>query len=112
MKHTISALLLTVGLPVSGQVYDIDIDDIANRPCVEYASWIVRLRGTKQLLNLQPDEVAQIYSIKSYLWGAHLAFPSLSYSEFEARFVETCFDRADFPATQIVAFFMLNEVKN
>ena len=111
MKRFLYVLALVFGLPTSAQVYDIDIDDIEHRPCVEYASWIVKLRRTKQLMNLEPDEVAQIYSIKSYLWGAHLAFPDELYSDFEGRFIQACFDRPIFPVTQIVAFFMLLEAE-
>jgi hypothetical protein len=69
MEWFLCVLALVFGLPASAQVND--IDDIANRPCVEYASWIVKLRVTKHLLNLEPDEAAQIYSIKSYpMWSA------------------------------------------
>jgi hypothetical protein len=100
------AASILLGRPSIAQ--ELDLDAIANRSCAVYAAHLVRLRPQEVYEPVSQSEALEVMSITSYLRGAYLAFaPSQSYLEFENEFIRTCLENEVFPATQVVAFFML-----
>ncbi|KZL11354.1 hypothetical protein PsAD26_02579 [Pseudovibrio sp. Ad26] len=98
---------LCLALMCSNPAFSANLNDIANRPCTDYVGWVLKFRYPDVPFEAEQEELIEVFSIMSYLRGAHLAFsPRESYRDFEGRFIETCLRNEVFPATQIVAFFM------